>query len=123
MATLKKIFRLNKVVLQVSILLSVVPTTSETATDLPILRPSDPTDVGLIIGSATAGVVVIIVTILTIVIVIAVLSKKYGKSTTGYSVELKNEAVVITANQAGGLTHQTQQEWNRVTSTTTQNLT
>ena len=43
-------------------------------------------------------------------IVIAVLSRKYGKSTTGYSVELENEAVVITASQTVGLTHQNEAE-------------
>ena len=82
-----------------------VPVTSETATDLPaILRPNEPTDIGLIIGLATVVIVVIILTILTVVIVVAILSKKHGKATT------ENEAVVITANQAGGLTHQNEAE-------------
>ena len=62
------------------------------------MRHSGSTDIGLIVGSAAA--------VITIVIVVAVLSKKHGKATAGYSVEPKNEAVVITANQAGGLTHQ-----------------
>ena len=87
--------------------LRVVPTTSETATDLPaILRPNEPTDIGLIIGSTTAGVVVIILT-LTVVIVVAILFKKHGKTKKkeeGCSV--KNVAAVPTiTNQAYGLTH------------------
>ena len=80
-----------------------VPVTSETSIDLPaILRPSEPSNIGLIVGSATAGMVVIIL-ILTVVIIVAVLHKKYGKA---MKLELENEAVAVTANQAGGLTHQ-----------------
>ena len=83
-----------------------VPTTSETATDLPaVLRPNEPTDIVLIIGPATAGVAVIILT-LTVVIVVAVLLKKHRKmkKKEGYSV--KNVAAVpTTTNQAYGLTH------------------
>ena len=86
-----------------------VPTTSETATDLPaILRPSEPTDIGLTIGPATAGVVVVMLT-LTVVIIIAVLLKKHRKTKKkeGYSVKnhLNVAAVPTTTNQAYGLTH------------------
>ena len=78
-----------------------VPMTSETDTDRPILtvRPSESTDIGLIVGSAAAVITVITLATLTVVIVVAVLSKKHGKSRTEYSVELNNKA--ITVNQAG----------------------
>ena len=85
--------------------LRVVPTTSETATDLPaILRPNEPTDIGLIIGSATAGIVVMILAV-TVVIVVVVLLKKHEK-TKKEEYSVKNVAAVpTTTNQAYGLTH------------------
>ena len=81
-----------------------VPTTSETATDLPILSPSESTDVGLIniIGSVTAGIVVIILTLIIVMIAIAVLLKKHV-TTEGYLVNNAG-AVPTTSNQAYGLT-------------------
>ena len=55
-----------------------VPTTSETATDLPILRrPSEPTDIGLIIGIVVI-VIVVIVSVVTVLVIIAVLFKRRG---------------------------------------------
>ena len=55
-----------------------VPTTSETAADLPIQSSqSGSPDIGLIIGLAATGVVLmVIISILTVVIVVAVLLKK-----------------------------------------------
>ena len=77
-----------------------VPITSETATDLPILSSqSGSTDIGLIIGSAVAGIVVIIISILTIVIIVAVLLKKHGKTNKD---PVKSVAAV--PNEAYGLT-------------------
>ena len=56
-----------------------VPTTSETATDLPILRPSEPTDIGLIIGIVII-VIVVIVSVVTMLVIIAVLFKRCGNN-------------------------------------------
>ena len=71
-----------------------LPTTSEIATDLPILRPK-PTDIGLIVGIVVI-VIVVIAAAVTVVVIIAVLLKKHhGKMTT--------VAVPTTANQAYGL--------------------
>ena len=73
-----------------------VPTTSETATDpRPVLRPSESTDIGLIIGIVVI-VIVVITAVVTVVVIIAVLFKKhYGKLTT--------VAIPTTINQAYGL--------------------
>ena len=84
-----------------------VPTTSETstATDLPILSSSGSTNIGLIIGSAAAGIAVLI-SILTIVIIVSVLLKKHGKINKKEGCPVKNVAAVpiaTTTNEAYGL--------------------
>ena len=79
-----------------------VPTTSETATDLPILNPSEPIDIGLTIGVAVSVIIVVLLLTLTVVI-IAVLFKKHGKTMKGVTV--KNVTVPTTVNEAYGLTH------------------
>ena len=86
------------------------PATSETATDLLILGPSESTDIniGLIVGTAAAGIVGIILT-LAVVIFIAVLLKKHvqkakTKKKEGYSVQ-NTAAVPTMTNQAYVLTH------------------
>ena len=73
-----------------------VPTTSEVATDpRPILRPREPTDIGLIIGIVII-IIVVITAVVTVIVIIAVLFKRrFGKFTT--------VAVPTTANQAYGL--------------------
>ena len=56
-----------------------VPTTSETGTDpRPILRTSESTDIGLIIGIVII-VIVVIAAVVTVVVIIAVLFKRRGK--------------------------------------------
>ena len=74
-----------------------VPTTSEVATDpRPILRPSESTDIGLIIGIVAIIIIVVILSMITVVVIIAALFKKcHGKFTI--------TAVPTTANQAYGL--------------------
>ena len=75
-----------------------VPITSETATDhLPILGPSESTDIGLIIGIVMV-VIVVIVSVITVVVISAVLLKKHSEKMT-------TVAVPTTTNQAYGLTH------------------
>jgi hypothetical protein len=84
-----------------------VPTTSETATDLPIQSSqSEPPDIGLIIGSAAAGVVVtVLILTLTIVIFVAILLKKHSKAKKLGGYPDNNVAgVSTTTNQAYGLT-------------------
>ena len=57
----------------------IVPTTSEVATDpRPILRPREPTDIGLIIGIVII-IIVVIAAIVTVIIIMAVLFKRRGK--------------------------------------------
>jgi hypothetical protein len=81
-----------------------VPTTSETVTDLPIQSfQSGSINIGLIIGSAAAGVVVII-SILTVVIFVAVLLKKHSKTKKMEGYPDNNVAgVPTTSNQASSL--------------------
>ena len=71
---------------------------SEIATDLPILGPSEPTDIGLIIGIVMVVIVVIALVTAVMVIIIAVLVKKRSEKMT-------TVAVPTTTNQAYGLTH------------------
>ena len=54
-----------------------VPTASETATDLPILSPSESNDVGLVIGIVVVILVVIALAV-TVVVIIAILLKRRG---------------------------------------------
>ena len=54
-----------------------VPVTSETTADLPILRPGESTDIGLIAGIVTT-VTVVIVSVVTVLVIIAVLFKRRG---------------------------------------------
>ena len=82
------------------------PATSETATDLSSIQSSqsEPPNIGLIIGSAAAGLVVII-SILTVVIFVAVLLKKHGKTNKKEEYPIMNAAALpTTANEAYGLT-------------------
>ena len=56
-----------------------VPTTSETATDpRSILRPSESTDIGLIIGIVVI-VIVVIAAVVTMIVIMAILFKRRGK--------------------------------------------
>ena len=50
-----------------------VRTTSETATDLPILRRSKHTDIGLINGIVAINIIVVILSMITVVVIIAAL--------------------------------------------------
>ena len=84
-----------------------VSTTSETATDLPSILSSQSgsTDIGLIIGSAAAGIAVIIISILTVVIFVTILLKKHGKTNRKEEYPIKNAAAVpTTTNEGYGLT-------------------
>ncbi len=54
-----------------------VPITSETASDQPILRPSEPTDTGLIIGIVVI-VIVVIGSAVTVVVIVGVIFKRRG---------------------------------------------
>ena len=73
-----------------------VSTTSETATDQPILSSSESTDVGLITGVVVIVIVVIATAVTMVILIVAVLFKKrHGKKTT--------VAIHTTANQAYGL--------------------
>jgi hypothetical protein len=83
-----------------------VPTTSETATDLPIQSSqSGSINIGLIIGSAAAGVVVtVLILTLTVVIFVAILLKKPLKTKKMEGYPDNNVAgVPTTSNQAYGL--------------------
>ena len=63
-----------------------VPTTSETATDLPILNSrSGPTNIGLIIGILVI-IVIVTVSVVTVVVIIAILLKKRNKKSTAITV-------------------------------------
>ena len=77
-----------------------VPITSETATDLPILGPSESTNIGLIIGIVMV-VIVVIVSVVTVMVIIAILFKKRNE-------KMATVAVPTTTNQAYGLTHHTE---------------
>ena len=78
-----------------------VPTTSETATDLRSQGGSS--NIGLIIGSAAAGVAVL-TSILVIVIIIAVLLKKHGEKNKKEGYPIKSApAVPTTTNEAYGI--------------------
>ena len=70
-----------------------VPITSETTTNLPILK----SDIGLIIGIMVI-IIVVTASVVTVVIIIAVLIKKCHRKIT-------TVAVPTTANQAHGLTN------------------
>ena len=68
-----------------------VPTTSETATDLPILSSSESTDIGLIIGIVVI-VIVVIASVVTAVVIIAVLFKRHGNVVVRKTGALANPA-------------------------------
>ena len=56
-----------------------VPTISEAATDpRPVLRPREPTDIGLIIGIMII-IIVVITAVVTVIIIMAVLFKRRGE--------------------------------------------
>ena len=70
------------------------PTTSETATDQPILSSSEPTDIGLIIGIVVI-VIVVIVSVVTVVVIIAVLFKRRGSMVLNKKRALSNPVYSI----------------------------
>ena len=77
-----------------------MPTTSETATDLPIQSSqSEPTDICLIIGIVVITVIVMVSVVTVVVIIALLLKKRHVKFTT--------IPVPVAANQAYGLnTHE-----------------
>ena len=70
------------------------PTTSEIATDLPIQRPSEPNDIGLIIGIVVI-VIVVIVSVVTVLVIIAVLFKRHGNMMLNKKQALSNPTYSI----------------------------
>ena len=73
-----------------------VPTTSETATDLPIQSSqSESTNISLIIGIVVISVIVTVPVVTVVIIIAIMLKKRHGKSTA--------IAVPTAANQAYGL--------------------
>ena len=69
-----------------------VPTTSKTAADRrSVLRPSDPTDIGLIIGIVIM-VIVVIAAVVIVVVIIAILFKRRGNVVVRKTGALANPA-------------------------------